>query len=592
MPTGRDSAKSLVNGQNMVWPFAVVTIEVLGLAACDLSGLILGADDLVRDSADFAFYNQPTAPGVRWQAGPPQRLDVTLSQLPTERFLSALSLDDDQPAFGAQAPPTLRLGDGTQVVAEFVPRGLSTERAVLAIEVYRRAGQWKIRAIGQGYDGGLAELVRAHGVEVDDEPATTPTATRPAPAGGGQSAQAQPRTTSAPAPGGATMAQPTTTTASGASSLPEAPGVSPVWPARTPVRGGSEAEFAAQSRLFSQSSAILDDASRSTASLLSTRDYAAASLQRELERLVGDPRTRTGPVADQARADAQRVHDDLVRRAEASHRRDLLQLIDEVSTWRQQLPAPLADWDSPAWQNWRPEPVTALGVRIGDLTLPEPSDPKIRLHVPFLLRAPLLRPMLIDPSLGGPAAAAAMLKATVTRLVACYPPDGVAVSVIDPDGVSLPLAPLGAPGCRVQSQPAAVNLPGIRARLHELVAHVDRVAMAREAGLADAVDARDQLVVITDFPVGFDEECLNLLLQLVTAGPAAGMQFVLTGSQSQGPLPPAASTLFASFNPVPAGPGGSITDGFGGIEWQFVPDLGPADPHLLERVLTRISHGE
>ena len=38
-------------------------------------------------------------------------------------------------------------------------------------ELYRRSGEWKFRAVGQGFNGGLAPLARSFGIDVADEPA-------------------------------------------------------------------------------------------------------------------------------------------------------------------------------------------------------------------------------------------------------------------------------------------------------------------------------------------------------------------------------------------------------------------------------------
>jgi len=43
---------------------------------------------------------------------------------------------------------------------------LSTERAVVLVEFYRRGETWKVRAVGQGYDDGLAGLARDFGVSI------------------------------------------------------------------------------------------------------------------------------------------------------------------------------------------------------------------------------------------------------------------------------------------------------------------------------------------------------------------------------------------------------------------------------------------
>jgi uncharacterized protein YkwD len=54
---------------------------------------------------------------------------------------------------------------------------MRSETVALLAEVYRRAGAWRVRAVGQGYADGLAGLARDFGVDVADE--------RPAPQGQG-----------------------------------------------------------------------------------------------------------------------------------------------------------------------------------------------------------------------------------------------------------------------------------------------------------------------------------------------------------------------------------------------------------------------
>jgi len=40
----------------------------------------------------------------------------------------------------------------------------STETAMIFGEIYRYEGEWKFKAVGQGFKGGLAELIRQHGI--------------------------------------------------------------------------------------------------------------------------------------------------------------------------------------------------------------------------------------------------------------------------------------------------------------------------------------------------------------------------------------------------------------------------------------------
>jgi tellurium resistance protein TerD len=42
----------------------------------------------------------------------------------------------------------------------------STETAMVFGEVYRYGGEWKFKAVGQGYAGGLRALAIQHGVDV------------------------------------------------------------------------------------------------------------------------------------------------------------------------------------------------------------------------------------------------------------------------------------------------------------------------------------------------------------------------------------------------------------------------------------------
>jgi uncharacterized protein YkwD len=61
---------------------------------------------------------------------------------------------------------------------------MPTQTVALLVEVYRRAGAWRVRAVGQGYADGLAGLARDFGVEVaEDAPAGSggPASTDPAP---------------------------------------------------------------------------------------------------------------------------------------------------------------------------------------------------------------------------------------------------------------------------------------------------------------------------------------------------------------------------------------------------------------------------
>ncbi|MFD6880719.1 TerD family protein [Rhodococcus sp. NPDC060084] len=168
---------SLSKGQNGPLNVSDVVVSLELTTPADLSALLVKADGKVRSDADFVFFNQPSGPGVRLvpgQAGQNSSLAVSLPQVPADidQVRAVITLDDASSSFGRFAPPTARVSDAAgNVLFEYRIEGLSSESIVIALELYRRQGAWKVRAVGQGYAGGFAALVTDHGVSVDDAPA-------------------------------------------------------------------------------------------------------------------------------------------------------------------------------------------------------------------------------------------------------------------------------------------------------------------------------------------------------------------------------------------------------------------------------------
>ncbi|MFS0702804.1 TerD family protein, partial [Cellulomonas sp. 179-A 4D5 NHS] len=180
----------LTKGANAPLTASRVTLTVDVPAPADISALLVTESGKVRSDADFVFYNQPTGPGVRClqpSAGQPWRVEVDLDAVPADVHAVRVvtSLDDMTAAFGRVGQPVAHVADGSGTpLVEFAMTDLTTESIVVALELYRRAGAWKVRAVGQGYAGGLADLITDHGVSVDDEPApaASPAVAPPAPA--------------------------------------------------------------------------------------------------------------------------------------------------------------------------------------------------------------------------------------------------------------------------------------------------------------------------------------------------------------------------------------------------------------------------
>ncbi|WP_051187311.1 AIM24 family protein [Nocardia tenerifensis] len=163
-----------------------MTVTVTCGAGVDVSALLLGADGRVRSDADFVFFNQPVGPGVTYRHGNGRgdMVDVQTSALPpdVDKVVVTASLDGSGPATFAAAGTLLATIGSDSGALTFPMAGLTTETAVVCVEIYRRGGAWKVRAVGQGYDNGLAGIATAFGVNIDDEPEAPapPAANQPA----------------------------------------------------------------------------------------------------------------------------------------------------------------------------------------------------------------------------------------------------------------------------------------------------------------------------------------------------------------------------------------------------------------------------
>jgi stress response protein SCP2 len=171
--------QSLAKGANASLPPGPVAVRVSAAAPVDISALLVTAEGKVRGDADFVFYNQPTAPGVRYD---PAGVDVEPGAVDAavERVVVTASLDGRGPAtFGALGGLRMDVAVAGQPFAQFVPEGLGLETALLCVELYRRAGAWKVRAVGQGYASGLAGIATDFGITVEEPAAAEPPAAPP-----------------------------------------------------------------------------------------------------------------------------------------------------------------------------------------------------------------------------------------------------------------------------------------------------------------------------------------------------------------------------------------------------------------------------
>lgn len=174
----------LTRGQNGPLARTELLVSVEVAAAADLAAILVTEQGVVRSDADFVFYNQPEGPGVHLRPGPdgrPSELRVSLPAVPADiaQIRVVVALDT---VFGELPAPTATVTDSAGTcLYEYRIADLGREKAVVAVEFYRRSGGWKIRAVGQGYAGGLAESATDHGIDVGGEhPGPTQIAPLPA----------------------------------------------------------------------------------------------------------------------------------------------------------------------------------------------------------------------------------------------------------------------------------------------------------------------------------------------------------------------------------------------------------------------------
>ncbi|HEY5837009.1 TerD family protein [Streptomyces sp.] len=551
----------------------------------------------------LAHPGEPQLPGVDVprQAAADQRLAVDLGAMPesVHRVHVLLALPEGRPGgplnFGAAPAPHLAVTttEGT-VAAGFTITGLGAETALLAVELYRRQGAWKVRAVGQGFQGGLPALLLDLGVP---EPAAVAekihaavdrgrsrSVTAPARADGeattgvdyrhpGRRAESVPSASSAPAGAEA---------GAGAGAAAGA-GTPPV-----PVAGDATG-WTMEERLHNQVWGMFEDLARSVAAYRSAEDFAQSRYEQDLDRLLADPRTRGGAGAESAREQAEARRLALIDQARAVLDRDLAQLAAESEVVEPALPPAFAGWENPAWHGYRVPTEAPLAVRLGSLSLSEAPE----LRIPLLARLPLERGLWID-SAEDRRLAMETAVALAARLLASYPVGGFAVHALDPAGSGAPaLAPLHAGGALVLPPPAA-GAAGVSDLLGRLTGRVDLLHMALRGDAADALppgfDTAQQLLIVNEFPYGFDDRAVNQLRYLADEGPAVGVHLMLVADREDASAyGPVLDPLWRSMLRLTPLPSDHLADPWVGHAWTYEPALVPPGSQVLAQVLRQLA---
>ncbi len=181
----------LQQGGNAPVSGSTIAVRVEGVPATgvdiDVSAYLLGEAGKVRGDHDMVFYNQPSGGdgAVRFSkdGGALGQFDVDMSRMPSAIVRIVFCVTVDEAAARRQTLAQLASARITAGDIVFAPTlAAATEAAMTFGELYLRNGAWKFRAVGQGFNGGLAPLARSFGIDVaDDAPAPPATVAPPPP---------------------------------------------------------------------------------------------------------------------------------------------------------------------------------------------------------------------------------------------------------------------------------------------------------------------------------------------------------------------------------------------------------------------------
>ena len=150
----------------------------------DASAIATDADKRVVSNQHFVFFNNLKSPDGAIEHlgdnttgdgdGDDEMINVDLTAMPAniQTVVFPVAIYDAETraqSFGQVRNAYIRIVDranGKELARFDLSEDASTETAMVFGELYRNGTEWKFRAIGQGYDAGLAGIARDYGVNL------------------------------------------------------------------------------------------------------------------------------------------------------------------------------------------------------------------------------------------------------------------------------------------------------------------------------------------------------------------------------------------------------------------------------------------
>jgi tellurium resistance protein TerD len=150
----------------------------------DASAILLNVGGKVISDNHFVFFNNLTSPDGTVEhtgdnltgegEGDDEAIKVNLAAMAADVAkivfpVSIYDADTRRQNFGQVTNAFIRVvnaADNREIARFDLTEDASTETAMVFGELYRHGGDWKFRAVGQGYASGLAGIARDYGVNV------------------------------------------------------------------------------------------------------------------------------------------------------------------------------------------------------------------------------------------------------------------------------------------------------------------------------------------------------------------------------------------------------------------------------------------
>lgn len=150
----------------------------------DANAFMVKEDGKVRSDADFIFYNQPKSACGSVESmgdnrtgdgdGDDEQVKINLELIPADvnKVICTVTIHEapgNGQNFGMVNNAYIRIVDevtGNEIARYDLSEDASVETAMVFGEVYRNNGEWKFKAVGQGYQGGIKVLAESFGVHV------------------------------------------------------------------------------------------------------------------------------------------------------------------------------------------------------------------------------------------------------------------------------------------------------------------------------------------------------------------------------------------------------------------------------------------